>query len=156
MTTRAFRFFEPGGLATAGAGDGLGGAPAGLVVTTTGAVSMVDGDAAVRQALLVLLSTTPGERLMRPGYGSYLRRLLFAPNDETTAGLAIHYVRQAVRRWEPRVDIVHLDARADPDDASRLTIELRYQVRASLVTDTLDLSISLHPTPAGSEPVAGL
>ena len=56
---------------------------------------------AVRQALFLLLSTTPGERLMRPGYGSRLHRLVFAPNDDTTAGLAIHYVRQAIAAGSP-------------------------------------------------------
>ena len=81
-------------------------------LTATGSLSMVDGDAAVRQALLLLLATTPGERLMRPQYGCHLNRLLFAPNDHTTAGLAVHYVRQAVQRWEPRAEIVSLDAAA--------------------------------------------
>ena len=41
---------------------------------------------------------------MRPGYGCHLFRLAFAPNDDTTAGLAIHYVRQALERWEPRIE----------------------------------------------------
>ena len=67
---------------------------------------MVEDDASIRQSLLLLLSTSPGERVMRPDYGCSLRRLVFAPNDDTTAGLAIHYVRQAVERWEPRVEIL--------------------------------------------------
>ena len=52
---------------------------------------------------------------MRPTYGCYLRRLLFAPNDDTTAGLAIHYVRSAIERWEPRIDILALDATRHPE-----------------------------------------
>jgi hypothetical protein len=139
---RAIRF------AGAGLGTGrVGGA--GLVTTTTGAVSMVAGDESIRQALVLLLGTSPGERLMRPQYGSYLHRLLFAPNDHTTAGLAIHYVRQAIQRWEPRVEIVDLDAGADPLVPTQLNIRLRYRVRASLAVEQLDYPLDLGPAPTG-------
>jgi uncharacterized protein len=131
---RAFRFV----------GAGFGTDAGGLALTATGAVSMVDGDASIRQAIMLLLSTTPGERLMRPEYGTYLSRLLFAPNDDTTAGLAIHYVRQALTRWEPRVDIVELDAGADPLLPERLNITLRYRVRASLGTATIEYPFDLQ------------
>jgi len=100
-------------------------------------VAMVSGDDSVRQALLLLLSTIPGERVMRPTYGSELHRLVFAPNDQTTAGLAIHYVRRAVSRWEPRVDIVDVDAGPHPDLPDQLVIRLDYRVRATGVDGTL-------------------
>lgn len=115
----------------------------GLATGATGAVAMVDGDDSVRQAIILLLTTAPGERLMRPEYGSQLRRLIFAPNDQTTAGLAIHYARSALNRWEPRVEIVDLDAAADPYDAQRLVISLLYRVRSSLTTELLELTIAI-------------
>lgn len=125
-------------------GAGLaGGGERGLVLTATGGLATVDGDAAVRQALLLLLSTAPGERLLRPRYGSHLHRLLFAPNDQTTAGLAVHYVREAIAEWEPRVEILSLDAGADDVNPERLVIELRYRVRATTTVDQLSLSVPL-------------
>jgi phage baseplate assembly protein W len=127
----------------AGLGERTVGGGAGLVVTATGALATVDGDESIRQALLLLLCTTPGERLMRPEYGCHLNRLVFAPNDHTTAGLAIHYVRRAIARWEPRVEIVDLDAEADPLRPSQLNIQLRYRVRASLTVAALELPVSL-------------
>ena len=68
-------------------------APSGLVLGPTGRPALVDGHASVRQALLILLSTNPGERVMRPRYGCDLHRLLVAPNDAsilrwTSAGIA--------------------------------------------------------------------
>jgi len=99
-------------------------APSGLRLSTTGGVATVQEEAAVRQAVLLLLSTVPGERVMRPDYGCELHRLVFAPNDDTTAGLAIHYVRRALVRWEPRIDILHLDANRSPEDDYRLDISL--------------------------------
>ena len=133
---RAFRFV----------GGGFEGGGTGLATAATGALAMVEGDESIRQAIILLLSTRPGERLMRPEYGSYLHRLLFAPNDQTTAGLAIHYVRSALTRWEPRVDIVDLDAGGDPDEPERLTVSLRYRVRASLTVHHLDLPIAVGGT----------
>jgi len=127
------------------AGIGLGetGAGAGMGTSRTGGLAMVEGDDSVRQAIIMLLTTAPGERLMRPEYGSYLHRLAFAPNDQTTAGLAIHYVRAALTRWEPRVEIVDLDAAADPYQPERLVVSLLYRVRASLATEALELSIAV-------------
>lgn len=116
-------------------------------VTATGRLAMVHGDEAIRQAIMLLLGTVPGERLMRPEYGSHLNRLLFAPNDQTTAGLAIHYVRQALQRWEPRIEIEEIDADPDPEQPSLLTIHLRYRVRQTLVTETLDYPLDLGEQP---------
>jgi phage baseplate assembly protein W len=104
---------------------------------------MVDDHDSVRQAVLLLLSTIPGERVMRPEYGCQLHRLVFSPNDETTAGLAIHYVRQALDLWEPRIEILHLDAERNAENPEQLTISLEYQVRATQQTDITTFSINL-------------
>ncbi|WP_308167418.1 GPW/gp25 family protein [Catellatospora tritici] len=121
--------------------------PVGLVTSAAGRVALVHGDDAIRQAIMLLLGTTPGERLMRPDYGSHLHRLLFAPNDQTTAGLAIHYVRHAIERWEPRVEIEEVDADPDPDIPSRLNVHLRYRVRQTLATGVLDYPLDLGEQP---------
>ena len=115
----------------------------GLRLEPRGALSMVDGDASVRQAILLLLTTRPGERVMRPTYGCELQQLVFSPNDETTAGLAIHYVRKALTRWEPRVEIVELDANRSDDDPSRLDILLHYRVRPTSSEELLVLGLKL-------------
>ena len=66
-----------------------GAAAVGLCLTAAGGAAMVAGDALIRQSLMLLLATVPGERVMRPDYGCPLDRLMFAPNDATTAGLAV-------------------------------------------------------------------
>jgi len=120
---------------------------AGLQYSPAGAIDLVRDDAAVRQSLLLLMLTNPGERAMRPTYGCHLRRLLFAPNDDTTAGRAIHYVRSAIERWEPRIDILALDALRDPESATWLQVVLEYRVRATGHTDEVVVSYSLQGEP---------
>jgi phage baseplate assembly protein W len=105
------------------------GAGTGIVTTPAGRLAWVEGEHTVRQALIMLLSTRPGERVLRPEYGCDLHRLVFDPNDETTAGIAIFHVRRAIERWEPRVEILELDAGPDPTEPGRLEIVLAYRVR---------------------------
>jgi hypothetical protein len=120
------------------------GASTGPLPSAAGGMQLVHGDAAIRQSIMLLLTTIPGERVMRPDYGCPLHRLVFWPNDATTAGLAIHYVRQAIRRFEPRVQIVHLDAGAHPVDPAMLLITLQYRVRETGAVDTIDTTLALQ------------
>jgi hypothetical protein len=121
-------------------GDGV----AGMTVTARGRLTLVTGAAAIRQALLMVLSTVPGERVMRPDYGCDLGRLVFWPNDATTAGLAILSVRRAVERYEPRVEVLAVDADADPDRPGLLVVVLTYRIRATGQRDELALAVDLH------------
>ncbi|MDQ5824437.1 MAG: GPW/gp25 family protein [Chloroflexota bacterium] len=116
---------------------------AGLTISARGGLGMVERNDSVRQAIFLLLSTTPGERVMRPSYGCELRRLVFSPNDDTTAGLAIHYTRRALERWEPRIEIHRLDARRDPEAPGWLILLLEYRVRATQQVELATFSFSL-------------
>ena len=115
----------------------------GLICSGTGRLEMVEGADLLRQSLLILLSTFPGERVMRPDYGCELLTLAFATNDDTTAGLAIHYVRQAVERFEPRVRILSVDANRSPDSPQRLDVLLEYQPRLGGAPDSLTVGLPL-------------
>lgn len=136
---------EPDVRGGGGPDGGAGSGAAGLQVSPAGRLSMVADGASVRQALLLLLSTRPGERAGRPAYGCHLFRLAFAPADDTTAGLAIHYVTRAVEVWEPRVEVVGVDAER-PDDAPwLLEVLMRYRVRATQRDDELAVAVPLDP-----------
>ncbi len=115
----------------------------GLAVSTRGGIAMVEQPGSIRQAILILLTTLPGERVMRPAYGCDLFKLVFSPNDDTTAGLAIHFIRRALDRWEPRIDIIHLDATRNRDEPARLDISLDYKIKAIQRTDQVGFSINL-------------
>jgi hypothetical protein len=115
----------------------------GIGISSTGGIEMVAEQASVRQAILLLLTTRPGERVMRPDYGCDLQRLVFSPNDPTTHGLAIHYVRRALQRWEPRIDILQLDAAANEGDPGRMDIFLEYRMRRTARRENLSIPVRL-------------
>lgn len=128
----------------AGAGMEFGSAAgAGPMTSASGGIQLIDGEASVRQSIMLLLTTLPGERVMRPDYGCPLNRLMFWPNDATTAGLAIHYVRQAIRRFEPRVQITRLNAGPDPSNPANLVVSLEYRVRETGAIETLEAAIPI-------------
>jgi phage baseplate assembly protein W len=116
---------------------------AGLTLSPSGGIEMVEDRDSVRQAILLLLSTRPGERVMRPDYGCDLHKLVFSLNDDTTAGLAIHYVRQAINRWEPRIKVLRLDAYRDDNYPEQLNVLLEYQLRSMSQRDSLIFSVNL-------------
>lgn len=115
----------------------------GLGLNPNGGIDMVQGNDAVRQAILLLLSTVPGERVMRPEYGCLIHRLVFAPNDDTTAGLAIFYIRSALEKWEPRIDVLRLDATRSAEGPEQLDIVLEYRVRAALQAQVVQFAFDL-------------
>ena len=100
-------------------------------VNRNGTVATSVDEELVRESIVIILGTAPGERVMRPDFGCEIHDLLFAPNNTTTAGLAAHYVTDALQKWEPRVDNIEVDADPSPEQPNKLLINIRYTVRAT-------------------------
>lgn len=94
-------------------------------------VALVRQERDIEQAIQMILLTPKGQRVMRPEFGCQIHNLIFAPNDATTAGLAAHYVKEALRMWEPRIQVVTVNAAPDPTNSERLLIEINYKIKAT-------------------------
>jgi phage baseplate assembly protein W len=103
--------------------------PAG--VDTRGGVALVRGDTELVQAMRLILSTYPGERPMRPLFGSRLRDFVFRAPDDTTTAELVQEVRTALLRWEPRVDVRSVDVKPDPDEPTLLFIDISYSPKGT-------------------------
>ena len=84
----------------------------------------------VRQAILVILGTAKGERVMRPDFGCGIHDLVFANVSATTIGRVAREVHESLLRLEPRIDVTRVDARAG-DTNNVLLIDIDYEVRAT-------------------------
>ena len=133
------RYRAPAFLVTGLDDDG----PPGLRLDPLRRLATVTDAASVRQALLLLLSTRPGERVNRASYGCHLFRLAFEPADDTTAGLAIHYVTRAVETWEKRVTVLGIDAGVPEDDPSVLEVRMRYRIKATQGEDEVAVAVPI-------------
>ena len=93
-----------------------------------GAIAMAEYEEDIREAILIILGTDPGERVMRPDFGAGLRALVFEPTNTNTMALAKHRVEQALVLWEPRIDSIGVEVSAQPARGF-LEIDIRYRVR---------------------------
>jgi len=96
-----------------------------------GGIELVGGETEIEQAILIILRTAPGQRVMRPEFGCELHDLVFMPNNSDTASRVRRAVRQALGRWEPRINVIDVRAAPDPDDPARLMIDIRYRIKAT-------------------------
>lgn len=100
-------------------------------VDQSGALALTSGGADIDASLRMILTTAPGERVMRPFFGCRIWELLFEPINANTMGLMSEAVREAVGRWEPRVTLDDVRLDADQRDHGRVLIHLDYTVRAT-------------------------
>ena len=69
--------------------------------------------------------------VMRPNFGCRAWELMFAPVNSETGSLMSHYVEDALRFWEPRIEVNEVEAYRDPADDGALLVEIQYTVKAT-------------------------
>jgi uncharacterized protein len=90
-----------------------------------GQLRLVTGPDKVRQSIMLILETEPGERIMRPTFGCGLRRYLMKPNTPATRALIKNDVEQALAAFEPRIRVQTVSV--DPgDDPSLVLVQIVY------------------------------
>jgi len=92
--------------------------------------ALVGEEEDVRQAILLILETAQGERVMRPDFGCGLRRLVFEPLSTTLKTLVRKEVEDALVAWEPRIDVREVNV-VTPREQGRLLVDIRYVVRST-------------------------
>lgn len=97
----------------------------------TGFVASAAYEEDIRQSILIILETAPGERVMRPNFGCGIHELVFAAVDSTTLQQIRSTVEEALRRCEARIDVlgVAVDEAATFD--GKLLVEIEYRVRST-------------------------
>ena len=76
-------------------------------------VEMTSMDLNIKQSLIILLSTIPGERILVPEYGCDLTPMLFENLDTTLLNTMKQVITKAILLYEPRIDIERIDIAPD-------------------------------------------
>ena len=100
-------------------------------VDARGRIALSRRERDIEEAIMMILLTPKGPRVMRPEFGCQVHDLIFAPNDATTAGLATYYVEEALAMWEPRIRVTSVRAEPDPSNDQRLMIHIEYEVKST-------------------------
>ncbi len=93
----------------------------------------------IQESIIQILGTSPGERFMRPEFGSRLKSLVFEANDEVLKGLIRHTIVEAIQRWEKRVIVTAVTFDVSPQEIDRhvLPVRISYRVIQSQVEGNL-------------------
>ncbi|MGB0113077.1 MAG: GPW/gp25 family protein [Ilumatobacteraceae bacterium] len=102
-----------------------------LRVDQSGSIATSSGPADLDSSIRMILTTAPGERLMRPAFGCKIWELLFEPINANTLGLMSEAVREAIGRWEPRVTLDDVRLDASQRNVGEVLIEIDYTIRTT-------------------------
>ena len=93
--------------------------------------ALVGAEKDIEQSIFIILSTRPGERVMRPTFGCRAHELLFEMRDATTLSLLRKYVEDALSFWEPRIEVMSVSTSIDESDDSSIFVQIDYQIKES-------------------------
>lgn len=112
------------------AGDFLGSGWAFPVETDErGSIARSQGRTDIEESIRLILETAKGERVMRPEFGCGIHDFAFATVDRSTLTLVETSVRDALREWEPRIEVLSVDVSTERLDDGVLLLDVEYRVR---------------------------
>lgn len=93
-----------------------------------GNVAMSEYEQNIEESIRIILGTAPGERVMRPDFGCRIHDYVFYPNNAATASIVSFYVREALAKWEPRIEDITVQVNPDPSLENVMRIDITYKV----------------------------
>jgi phage baseplate assembly protein W len=102
-----------------------------VVPGPSGRLGYSAGEDSIQEAIRIILGTSPGERVMRPEFGCGIWDLVFEANTAQLHGRVQVHVREALVRWEPRIDVLDVRVEAPPEQKNLLLVRIDYRVRAN-------------------------
>jgi phage baseplate assembly protein W len=121
-----------------------------LQVDRLGGIALASGEQDIDQAIELILSTAPGERPMRPEFGCGVHDFVFDTIDAATVGRLETEIRNALDRWEPRIEVQKVDFDLEHMGDGQLLIEIGYLVRST--NHARNLVYPFYVIPAEEEP----
>jgi phage baseplate assembly protein W len=94
-------------------------------------VGMAQADEDIRQSLDILLSTSLGERVMRPGFGWKRDALMFEPLSTSFGSYLAREIENAILFYESRIELNRVDFETATGQGGLVLIRLDYTVRAT-------------------------
>ena len=120
-----------------------------LRTNASGGIALVRRDEELVQAIRLILGTAVGERPMRPEFGCRIHDYVFAAPSPTVRGEMANTVVDALRMWEPRIEVLNVDLVPDEADSSLLYIDIRF--RPVTENDPRNLVFPFYTIPGGDE-----
>lgn len=110
-------------------------------VSTAGVMPLQADERLIKNDLVQLLLTSPGERVMRPSFGSAINSFVFELSDDDSIEDLRSSIIRTITNNEPRINLNSVDINASAN-------ELIIKIVASLVLDsskTFEFEIGVNP-----------
>ena len=95
---------------------------------------------AIKYNLINFFSTTPGERVFNPFFGSQLKSIVFQGLNNVTKDSVFFIIKNELQNAFTFVQLVNIDY-VPNEDFNTLTITITYQVANFGINDTINITI---------------
>jgi phage baseplate assembly protein W len=99
-----------------------------IKVNAKGGLDWSTGPDRIQAAIWIILSTSPGERLMLPTFGAGIKDYVFESNSQVACARLQTGVEKALTQWEPRIQVVSVQATPSTEQDSLVLISITYQI----------------------------
>jgi len=106
-----------------------------------GPVSFPNGatdEVLIADSIFQILSTTRGERVMRPSFGANIHAFVFENNNDSLAQLMETEVRSQLAKFEPRIIVTTVTS---VKEDTTITLSIEYIVRLTKNTQTVNIEL---------------
>jgi phage baseplate assembly protein W len=93
-------------------------------------VNLVEDEEDITESLIILLSTSLGERVMRHDYGSNLSDILFESINITTLTMISNRLKRAILFHEPRIKVEKIDITPNANEGL-IEVSVDYTIHAN-------------------------
>jgi len=94
-------------------------------------VTIVKEEEDIKQSLQIILSTTPGERVMRPDFGCNMQDMVFEPINTSIITFMRDRIEKAILYFEPRIDLMRVEINTASVFEGLVLIEIDYSIRTT-------------------------
>tara|TARA_R100000005_G_C4815470_1_gene99619 strand:- start:113 stop:523 length:411 start_codon:yes stop_codon:yes gene_type:complete len=100
-----------------------------------GVLTQSENLGALKDGVIQLIMTSRGARVMRPDYGTDLRKSMFEPMDSASIATLRAQISDTIAKYEPRVVLQQLNV-FPQDELNTLTVQLVLSTKNDLLTTT--------------------
>ena len=111
-------------------------------VSGSGAPNTTASDDHLRDLILEVLFTAPGERVNLPEFGVGIQRLLFEPNSDALRSSTQFLIATNLNRWlGDRINVEQVNVTSEPGFENIVTLEIIYTVRATQQRQSVEVQV---------------
>jgi Bacteriophage baseplate protein W len=111
-------------------------------VSSTGAPKLTGPDDHLRDLVLQVLFTIPGERVNLPEFGVGVQQLVFAPSNDMLRASAQFLISSNLQRWlGDRIDQIQVGVTSQAGEEEVAVIEISYRLKATEQRQTLQVQV---------------